>query len=160
MAKNYTVPVAAAVAATAAVGSVASADTDSRWYRRLRKPSFQPPAKAFPVAWTSLYASIAWAVPRGLRATAPAERPALARTTGTNLVLNAGWSWAFFKAHRLGLSTVWAGLLALSSWRLARRTGRADAAAGWALVPYGLWTTFATILTGRIWLLNQDKRKK
>ena len=49
---------AAATAATAAAGGTAT-DPDSRWYRRLRKPDWQPPAIAFPVVWTALYADLA-----------------------------------------------------------------------------------------------------
>ena len=50
---------AAATTTTAIVGSIASQDTNSRWYRKLRKPGFQPPAAAFPIVWTALYADIA-----------------------------------------------------------------------------------------------------
>ena len=49
---------AAATAATAAAGGVAT-DPESAWYRRLRKPDWQPPAIAFPVVWTALYADLA-----------------------------------------------------------------------------------------------------
>jgi tryptophan-rich sensory protein len=50
---------AAAVGATAATGSVASAANRSRWYKKLHKPPYQPPTQAFPVVWTTLYADIA-----------------------------------------------------------------------------------------------------
>ena len=49
---------AAATAATAAAGGIAT-DPDSRWYRGLQKPDWQPPAIAFPVVWTALYADLA-----------------------------------------------------------------------------------------------------
>src|SRR6478672_9838934 len=49
---------AAATAATAAAGGVAT-DPDGGWYRGLRKPEWQPPAIAFPVVWTALYADLA-----------------------------------------------------------------------------------------------------
>ncbi|TWF75669.1 TspO/MBR related protein [Pseudonocardia hierapolitana] len=41
----------AAVAVTAAVGRLGT-DVSSRWYRRLDKPSWQPPGVAFPLVWT------------------------------------------------------------------------------------------------------------
>jgi translocator protein len=50
---------AAASAASAVVGSVASRDVRSGWYARLSKPSFQPPPVAFPIVWTALYTDIA-----------------------------------------------------------------------------------------------------
>ena len=49
---------AAAAAATAVAGSVAT-DPSSSWYRRLRKPAWQPPPSIFPVVWTALYADLA-----------------------------------------------------------------------------------------------------
>ncbi|HSN42965.1 MAG TPA: NAD(P)H-binding protein, partial [Propionibacteriaceae bacterium] len=46
-----------ATLACAAAGS-ALTTPDSDWYRGLRKPFFQPPAVAFPVVWTALFAAI------------------------------------------------------------------------------------------------------
>src|SRR3954452_6397422 len=49
-----------AVGATAAVGGLATAPAvDSRWYRRLNKPPWQPPGAVFGPAWTVLYALLA-----------------------------------------------------------------------------------------------------
>ncbi|MFZ2166402.1 MAG: TspO/MBR family protein, partial [Propionibacteriaceae bacterium] len=46
------------VGATVAVGSAAS-DPTSQWYVALDKPAWQPPGYVFPIAWTTLYTSIA-----------------------------------------------------------------------------------------------------
>ncbi len=59
MNKSTLAGTALAVTAAAATGSVASPNRTPGWYDRLRKPSFQPPKAAFPIAWTSLYADIA-----------------------------------------------------------------------------------------------------
>lgn len=61
----------AAVTVTAAVGSLVTTP-DDLWYKALKKPSFQPPALAFPIAWTALYASIATASTQVLTAETPA----------------------------------------------------------------------------------------
>ena len=47
------------VGATSGIGSIASQPRITRWYSRLRKPSYVPPNGVFPVAWTALYADIA-----------------------------------------------------------------------------------------------------
>lgn len=49
-----------AVAAGAVTGALAT-DSRSRWYRRLRKPPWQPPPQAFGLVWTPLYGLIAYA---------------------------------------------------------------------------------------------------
>ncbi|HRD13031.1 MAG TPA: tryptophan-rich sensory protein [Mycobacterium sp.] len=150
---------ALATAAAAVVGSVASREGVQNWYPTLRKPSFNPPNAAFPIAWTTLYADIAVtsasAINRFRADGDDAKARAYTAALGSNLVLNAGWSWLFFKAHRLGLSAVAAGALAASSADLARRAGEADPKLGVALAPYPLWCSFATLLSTAIWRLNR-----
>jgi tryptophan-rich sensory protein len=72
-----------------------------------------------------------------------------------NLSLNAGWSWLFFKYRKLGLSALGAGVLAVSTADLNRRTAEAAPRAGFALLPYPLWCAFAFLLSVRIWRLNR-----
>ncbi len=149
----------AAVAATALAGSVASQDVGGRWYRRLDKPAFQPPGAVFPVVWTALYTDIAVTTATAsdrLRERGDTDRArALHRALGVNLVLNASWSWVFFRFHRLGPAVAVAGALAASSADLTRRVGQADRRAGAALAPYAAWTSFATVLSAAIWRRNR-----
>jgi tryptophan-rich sensory protein len=147
------------VGATAGIGSVASKPRITRWYSRLRKPPYVPPSAVFPVAWTMLYADIAvtsaTAIDR-LRATGRHhEARNYVFALAANLILNAGWSWLFFKYQKLGASAVGAAVLAASSADLARRTASADPRAGAALLPYPLWCFFATLMSGHIWVLNR-----
>lgn len=160
--------------ATAVAGSVATRETRSAWYAALDKPSFQPPAVVFPIAWTALYAAIAGsaaAVDAALTDEAhhterigadDAARELWRRrrrfrlALAANLALNAGWCWTFFAAKRLPAGTAVAAALAASSIGLARRAGAERPAAGAALVLYALWTGFATALTAAIWRRNPD----
>jgi translocator protein len=147
-----------AVAVTAVAGSVASGDTRSGWYRRLEKPAIQPPAWVFPVVWTTLYADIAVTSALALERLAqddPRAATAYRRALALNLVLNASWSWVFFKAHRLVAAVAVAGALAASSADLVRRTVSAQPAAGAALAPYAAWCGFATVLSAEIWGRNR-----
>lgn len=162
----------AAVTVTAAVGSLATTP-DDLWYKALKKPSFQPPALAFPIAWTALYASIAAASTQVLTAETPApntvqpagawqrEQDELERKVrnykvalGANLVMNAGWSAIFWQVRDYKLATAEAALLAASSIDLARRAYQIKPAAGALLLPYAGWTSFATVLSGTIAKLN------
>ncbi|MCW2809909.1 MAG: tryptophan-rich sensory protein [Friedmanniella sp.] len=147
-----------AVAATAALGSLASSDVTSTWYARLDKPPIQPPGPVFGIVWTTLYTDIAvtcaLALDR-LRETDPLGAVEFERFLAANLFLNASWSWVFFKAHRLPPAVLVAGALALSSADLVRRVARVDRRAGLALAPYAIWCSFATVLSAALWRRNR-----
>lgn len=151
--------VSAAVGATAGLGGMASQEVRSSWYTGLDKPGFQPPDAVFPVAWTSLYSDITLVTGHALdrleRAGRQEEAAAYRRALAANLVLNAGWSWLFFRWHRLGAATAGAGLLALSSADLVRRTAGVSRPAAVALAPYPAWCAFATALSAAIWRRNR-----
>ena len=142
-----------AVAGTAAVGT-AGTDVTSRWYRRLDKPSWQPPGPVFGIAWPVLYVLLAGAGARGLGRSEqdadPASRRRYLRSYAANLGLNAGWTWAFFRAKRPPLAVAEVLLLEASTVDLVRRTWRLDRPAGAALLPYAAWVTFATAMTAEI----------
>lgn len=147
---------AAAVTVTAAAGTAVN-DTSNGWYRRLRKPSWQPPPVAFPLVWTPLYALIAVAGARVLDRTSGAERAAFTRAYALNLALNFGWSALFFKARRPTAALAEITALNASNVALVRRAARADHVAGAALAPYAAWTLFATVLNSAIVRLNSDR---
>jgi tryptophan-rich sensory protein len=116
----------AAVVATGVVGGLASRPAQSAWFAKLRKPSFQPPRLAFPIAWNILYADIAAVSAETLDELGDDGRSDEARTYSAflalNLILNASWSWLFFNRRMLGTSAVAAGVLAASSADLTRRS--------------------------------------
>ncbi|BBX06202.1 TspO/MBR family protein [Mycolicibacterium sp. ELW1] len=148
-----------ATAAAAVTGSIASKAGVETWYPRIRKPRYVPPNAVFPVAWTTLYADIAVTSAATIDKLRDNGEDAKARAyigaLGANLVLNAGWSWLFFKSHKLGPSAVAAGALAISSADLARRSAAVDPKLGAALAPYPLWCSFATLMSTDIWRLNR-----
>ena len=158
--------VSAAVAACGVIGSVL-VKTDSPSYRRLSKPSWQPPAAVFPLVWTALYADIAvvnsLVIADHLEADdAPAAR-SHAGALGLNLALNAGWCGVFFRSRRRGLAAAWAGALAGSSADLVRRAWKSAPERGAVLAPYAAWTGFATVLSAEIARRNRRRwgsRKK
>lgn len=159
MNKSIVGATALAVAATAGAGSVASANAASPWYSRLRKPAYQPPRAAFPTVWTTLYGDIAAtsavAIDR-FRATGRHDKArSYAAALAVNLFLNAGWSWLFFRYHKLGAAALGAAALTASSADLVRRTAEATPRGARALLPYPLWCGFATALSTHIWRLNR-----
>lgn len=146
-------PVAVLVAST--VGGLATASSVQTWYPTLQKPPFNPPSAVFGPVWTVLYILIAAAFILYCRSTPPSDRRPGRIAFFTQITLNLLWSLAFF-----GLQSPLAGLLVILALDAAivanivtfARRNRLPAG---LLVPYLLWTGFATILNASIWLLNR-----
>lgn len=148
----------AAVAATALIGGLGT-NVTSPWYRQLEKPAWQPPGAVFGPAWTTLYALMAVASARTLgRMEKPEESRGFALALGTNLVLNAGWNWVFFRARRPRWALAEILLLEASTVDLTRRAARADSASAKMLMPYAVWVAFATALNAAIAHRNPEGR--
>lgn len=131
------------------------------WYRTIEKPSWNPPPWLFGPVWTALYALmgcaawLVWRSDRGSRnAIAPRIRPALAAYSA-QLGLNALWSPVFFGAKRIDLALVVIASLLVMIAETMRRFYRVRPSAALLLIPYLLWTAFATALNTAIWLRNR-----
>jgi translocator protein len=141
--------------AAAAIGTLMTTPGLREWYPSLNKPAWTPPNGVFAPVWTILYASMglaAWMVwlQRASRNVAPAISIFVIQ-----LILNVAWSGLFFGLHSSG-----AGLLTiLSLWCAIAATivifHRTVALAGWILVPYLAWVSFALVLNVAIWRLNK-----
>jgi len=121
------------------------------WYASLAKPSWNPPGWIFGPVWTILYimmAVAAWLVWKSGSPRLPLG------IYGVQLILNAAWTPAFFGAQQIGLAfaiiiALWLAILVtLGSFM------RANKLAGWLLVPYLAWVTFAAFLNYTLWQMN------
>jgi len=73
---------------------------------------------------------------------------------GAQLVLNASWSWIFFGMHQPGWAFVEIVILWLAIVATTVAFFRNSQIAGWLLVPYLAWVSFAGVLNFTIWRLN------
>jgi tryptophan-rich sensory protein len=143
------------VIACSLAGNAATQPAIPGWYAGLAKPWFNPPNWAFPVAWTLLFALMAYALFRVLQT--PEGTPGRGRAIAAwfiQLALNCAWSFAFFGARSplLGLVAI-APLLAMilvTIWRFAA----VDRLASRLLWPYAAWVSFAAVLNVALWRLN------
>jgi tryptophan-rich sensory protein len=128
-----------------------------RWYRRLDKPRFTPPAEIVPVVWTSLYALIAWSGWRVWSAAPSRERNAALRLWMSQLAANAKGSKLFFGEHRpmLALADVIALEGTIISYITAAR--KVDRAAANAFIPYAAWVAYAAALNSEILRRNPTR---
>jgi len=124
------------------------------WYRDLRKPSFTPPDNVFPVAWTTLYALIAYSGWRVWSAAPSRQRDAALRLWISQLAANAQWSKLFFGQRRPTLALVDVFALEGSIIAYIAAAHKVDRAAAYAFVPYAASIAFATVLNAEILRLN------
>lgn len=146
----------AATFAAAAIGSSVTFTALGSWYSGLDKPSFNPPNSVFGPVWTVLYILMAVAAWRAWKKGRDAGLPTGTAVAlfGVQLVLNAGWSIAFFGLQAPGpafvvIVALW---LAIAATILAFR--RLDGWAAAMMVPYLAWVSFAGALNFSIWQLN------
>lgn len=134
------------------VSGVMTAGAMVDWYPTLNKPFFNPPSWVFAPAWTILYIMMAVAAWRVWLA-GPSSKPAL-NLFFIQLVLNFLWSVFFFGLHSPALALI--DIIAM--WIMIALTMRAffkiARPAGWLLVPYLAWVSFAAVLNASIWWLN------
>ena len=136
---------------TFAAGFIGSHFLPGAWYAGLTKPAFNPPNWIFAPAWTLLYILMAVAAWRVWR---------IAGFSGAivlwliQLAFNAAWSWLFFGQHALHIAL--AEILCLLALIVATTIAffRTDRAAGWLMVPYVAWVSFASLLNAALWHLN------
>lgn len=121
-------------------------------YSQIVTPSFAPPGWLFPVAWSLLYAAMSVSLWLMLR-TDEHTRGILV-LYALQLAVNLVWPFIFFTMQAFGLAFWWLILLlALVAW-LMIRAFQVTPAAGWLLVPYAAWCTFAAVLNFAVARLN------
>ncbi len=135
-----------------AVGGGITAANVKTWYAAQAHPPGTPPDWIFGPVWTALYVLMGVAAWRVWRAPADGRRWAL-RLWGWQLLLNALWTPAFFGLHSPGLAmAVILAMLVLVGRTIAAFAGQ-DRLAAALLVPYALWSCYATYLNaGFLWL--------
>jgi translocator protein len=143
-----------AVAATAGLGAVATTPAlNTRWYRRLGKPRWQPPGPVFGPVWTVIYALIAASMLVARTRGGEGQRP-LFILFGTNLALNLAWTLIFFRGHSPLAAGIEIVVLEGTAVALVVRAWPMSRLAALLLVPYALWVAFAAALTWAIWARN------
>ena len=134
---------AATLGAGALVGYLTRDGMD--FFRTLSKPGFAPPGWLFPIVWSILYALMAYCMWLVLRALG---------LYIAQLAVNLMWPVLFFILKALGLSFFWLILLFCLIFIMAVQFGQQKPLAGWLLVPYLLWVTFAGVLNFAVARMN------
>jgi tryptophan-rich sensory protein len=127
------------------------------WYPTLIKPSFNPPNWIFAPVWSMLYimmgvaAGMVW---NRIDFEKEAVKKALIFFI-IQLALNALWSLLFFGMKNPMLAGIEIILLWLMIYETYVQFAKINKIAGYLLLPYLAWVSFATVLNGSIWWLNR-----
>ncbi|WP_255151716.1 TspO/MBR family protein [Halorarius halobius] len=126
----------------------------TNWYATLQQPALTPPNWVFGPVWTLLYALMGVAAALVWRQRETRVAKVGLGLFAVQLALNFAWSLVFFGGQNPigGLAVIVPLVVAIAGtiaafWRVDRR-------AALLLVPYLLWTGFATYLNYAIWALN------
>ncbi|KAF3909060.1 hypothetical protein ABW21_db0202274 [Orbilia brochopaga] len=152
------------IALGSAVGWSLSPSLTRKTYDALKQPPLRPPSYVFAPAWTLLYGLMGYSIHHfhGTSATHPSFRATTALYT-VQLSLNLLWTPLFFGLERPAVALV--DIIALGGCISALTTNyfaAGDSVAGWCMVPYLAWVSFATYLNVGVGVLNgwemQSKR--
>nr|WP_315219994.1 TspO/MBR family protein [uncultured Flavobacterium sp.] len=127
------------------------------WYPTIVKPSFNPPNWIFAPVWTLLF--VLMGIAAGLVWDRIKEQnEAVKKALGfflIQLVLNAVWSYLFFGLKNPMLALIEIALLWLMIYETYLKFIKINKIAGYLLIPYLAWVSFAMILNASIWWLNR-----
>lgn len=139
-------------------GVVGSYFTDlsvSTWYPTLIKPSYTPPGWLIGVVWVILYTLMGISLFLVLNSKPePGSIKNALIPFVVQLLLNISWSWAFFGLRSPLYALVVIAALWISIIVTMKRFFEISRRAGFLLVPYILWVSFAAFLNYAIWRLN------
>lgn len=125
-----------------------------RWYDRLRKPGFTPPAPVFALAWPAIQSAQAYSGYRLLRAPPSQKRTTALALWSVNQVGVAGWSEVFFGLKSPGWAAVGSAALGGSAIGHVAAARQVDIRAAVAGLPLAAWVGFATLLAEEVWRRN------
>lgn len=135
------------VYAVAFIGSLfTSSAVNSLWYETI-KPSITPPNWIFPVVWNVLFFLISLSLYFSwINSKSKNQKKKVAFAFGLNFILNIFWSLLYFGLRNPLYSFIEIFFLLASIIYLFYVSYKIDRKAGWLVVPYLVWVSFAIIL--------------
>jgi benzodiazapine receptor len=139
-----------------AIGSIFTQTSVTTWYLELEKPFFNPPNWAFPIAWTTLYVLMgvaSWLVWLQFKSKSELVKKSLIWYS-IQLIFNLMWSYLFFTLKNPALALVEILILYVLIIVTTKYFFSVNKTAGWLMIPYIAWVSFAILLNAGIVYLN------
>lgn len=125
------------------------------WYAGLIRPAFTPPNWLFAPVWTLLYLMMGFAWGHVNNSSVKQNMIKRANLVFViQLIFNFLWSIIYFGAHSVGYALLDIIFLWLALIFTIHQFFQVSKLAGWFLVPYFVWTSYAVVLNASIWYLN------
>ncbi len=142
------------IAIPLAVGSLSALliQNSMETFNSINKPLLAPPAWLFPIVWTILY--ILMGIASYLVLVSNKENRMALTVYCIQLIFNFLWSIIFFNLKLYLLAFIWLIILWLLIFKTASLFYQISKPAGYLMLPYLLWVTFAGYLNYFIYLLN------
>lgn len=131
------------------IGLISSFFVDKDFYSSINKPSFAPPSILFPIVWTILYLLMGVSLYRIYK-----RNKNKTIVFGIQLFLNMLWVILFFKFNLFFISFIELILLDTIILFIILDYYRLDKLSSYVLIPYLIWSCFASYLNWMIFLLN------
>ena len=124
-------------------------------FKTLEKPPLSPPGWIFPVVWTLHYLAMGLASYLVYKADAPQYKKNNALLFyGLQLCFNLFWSIIFFGWEMYLFAFVWLLVMWVLIIVTTVKFWKINKLAGYLMIPYLLWVTFAAYLNLGIYILN------
>ena len=141
---------------TGIIGSIATIPAIPSWYASLIKPPFNPPSWIFGPVWTILYTIMGISLyliwQKGINKKQVKEA---VKFFYLQLIFNSFWSIIFFGLKNPFAAFVEIIILLILIAFVIIKFYKINKIAAFLLVPYLIWSSFATLLTYNIWILNK-----
>jgi len=125
-------------------------------YKELIQPSFSPPGWIFPIVWSILY--LFMGIASYLVYSSGADKKEVKSALSfyaLQLVFNFFWTILFFRFELRGLAFLWIIALLILVIITTVKFYKINKTAGYLMIPYVLWVSFASVLNYAIWQLNK-----
>ena len=120
----------------------------------VKQPPFAPPAVLFPIVWTFLYALMGFSAYIIESSPQTSQRNRALVLYYIQLFFNFLWSFIFFNFNNYLAAFVWIVALLILIIATTIEFYKIKPIAGYLMIPYILWVTFAAVLNFSIYLLN------
>ena len=154
--KTYLVSVLIAMG-VGALAAYFTSDGMRSLYATILVPPLAPPAAAFPLVWTLLYALMGVSAAMIWRERNPENRATRKCALGIyalSLFVNFSWCFIFFGFRSFGFAFAWLLFLLILILKTIVEYKKINSVAAYLQIPYFIWVCFAGYLTCAIWLMN------